>query len=141
MKTKKQFEAVMFKDLLFELAKFDPSATASIIASTDMDSPEDGHNFVDGAGVKGAFVKDGVLFVVCGDSGRMTWRQLRDGIEGGVTLKMAEEKAVVKIGYGRGPRSSELYDFDDEFCAARTVEDCKVLGDDTIWNVALGPEA
>ena len=45
--------------LVDELAKFDQEDPACVIASTDLGSPDEGENFVDGSGVKSAGVGNG----------------------------------------------------------------------------------
>lgn len=120
--------------LIDELAKFDQKEPACIIASTDIECPDDGENFVDGSGVKSVMINKGVVKIVCGDSGTMTWEQVRAALRDGITLSMADMPAIVQIGY-RG-----MVDFNDEPCRPRRVKECGVIeDDDTIWNVELGP--
>lgn len=124
-----------YKQLVDELAKFDQKDPACIIASTDLDCPDEGENFVDGSGVKSVGVENGVAKITCGDSGTMTWEQVRAALRGQITLNMADQPAIVQIGY-RG-----MVDFDDGPCRPRWVRECGVIeGDDAIWNVELGPE-
>lgn len=120
--------------LVDELAKFDQKDPACIIASTDLSSPDEGENFVDGSGVKSAGVGDGVVTIVCGDSGTMTWGQIRAALRNRITLNMADQPAIVHVGY------DGMEDANGEPCAPRRVKECGVIeGDDTIWNVELGP--
>lgn len=123
-----------YKQLVDELAKFDQKDPACIIASTDLGSPDEGENFVDGSGVKSAGVGDGVVTIVCGDGGTMTWGQIRAALRNRITLNMADQPAIVQIGY------SDVKDANGELCRPRRVKECGVIeGDDTIWNVELGP--
>ena len=47
---------------------------------------------------------------------------------------MADQPAIVQIGY------RNMMDANDELCHPRHVKECGVIeGDDTIWNVELGP--
>lgn len=120
--------------LVDELAKFDQADCACVIASTDLGSPDEGENFVDGCGVKSVGVESGVVKIVCGDSGTMTWEQVRAALRDRITLNMADRPAIVQIGY-RG-----MVDYYDEPCRPRWVKECGVIeGDDTIWNIELGP--
>jgi hypothetical protein len=133
MKTTKQKYAT-YGQLVDELAKFDQTDCACIIASTDLGSPDTGRNFVDGSGVKRVGVGDGVVTIVCGDTGTMTWGQVRTRLRDGITLAMADQPAIVHVGY------DGLRDANGEPCAPRRVKECGVIeGDDTIWNIELGP--
>lgn len=121
--------------LVDELAKFDQTDPACIIASTDLGSPDEGENFIDGSGVIRVGVGNGVVMITCGDSGMMTWEQVRAALRDRITLNMADQPAIVQIGY------DGMVDFNDEPCRPRWVKNCGVIeGDDTIWNVELGPE-
>lgn len=120
--------------LVDELAKFDQKDPACIIASTDLGSPDEGENFVDGSGVKSVGVGDGVVTIVCGDSGIMTWGQIRAALRNRITLNMADQPAIVQIGY------NDVKDANGKLCRPRRVKECGVIeGDDTIWNIELGP--
>lgn len=120
--------------LVNELAKFDQKDPACIIASTDLGSPDKGENFVDGSGVGNVRVENGVVTIVCGDSGMMTWGQIRAALRNRITLNMADQPAIVQIGY------DGMEDANGELCRLRRVKECGVIeGDDTIWNVELGP--
>jgi len=126
-----------YGQLVDELAKFDQKDPACIIASTDLGSPDEGENFVDGSGVKSVRVSGdiaGVVQIVCGDSGMMTWEQVRAALRDRITLNMADKPAIVLIGY------DDMTDANDEPCRPRWVKECGVIeGGDTIWNVELGP--
>ena len=123
-----------YGQLVDELAKFDQTDCACIIASTDLGSPDEGENFIDGSGVKKVGVGNGVVTIVCGDSGTMRWGQVRDRLRDGITLAMADQPAVVHVGY------DGLKDANGEPCTPRRVKECGVIeGDDTIWNIELGP--
>ena len=123
-----------FGRLVDELAKFDQTDCACVIASTNLADEEKGENFVDGSGVKSVTVDKGVAKIVCGDSGTMTWEQVRAALRDRITLNMADKPAIVQVGY-RG-----MVDFNDEPCRPRRVKDCGVdAGMDTIWNIELGP--
>ena len=120
--------------LVDELAKFDQKDPACVIASTDLGSPDEGENFVDGSGVKSVRVVSGVVKITCGDSGMMTWEQLRAALRCQITLNMVDQPAIVQIGY------DGMEDANGEPCRPRWVKECGVIeGDDTIWNVELGP--
>ena len=120
--------------LVDELAKFDQKDPACVIASTGLGSPDEGENFVDGSGVESARVENGVVMIVCGDSGMMTWEQVRAALRDRITLNMADQPAIVQIGY------DGMEDANGEPCAPRWVKECGVIeGDDTIWNIELGP--
>lgn len=123
-----------YGQLVDELAKFDQKDLACVIASTDLGSPDEGENVVDGCGVKSVRVVSGVVKITCGDSGTMTWEQVRAALRGQITLNMADQPAIVQVGC-RG-----MVDFNDEPCVPRWVKNCGVIeGDDTIWNIELGP--
>ena len=70
-KQKKQKYATYGK-LVDELAKFDQTDPAYVIASTDLGSPDKGENFIDGSAVKKVSVKNNAITIVCGDNGTMT---------------------------------------------------------------------
>lgn len=125
--------------MLTEIAKFDQDEPACIIASTDLDCPDEGANYVDGAGVYGVHDKDGegTLYIVCSDNGTLTWAQLAQRIWDYRNVKDLDTPARVKIGYGCGPRAKSLTDFNDEPVPGRAVLNCTVLKDDTIWNITL----
>ena len=55
-----------YRQMLAEIAKFDQNEPACIMASTDPDCPDEGANYVDGAGVYGVHYKDGegTLYIV-----------------------------------------------------------------------------
>lgn len=138
MKTKQaELKYATYGQLVDELAKFDQKDPACIIASTDLGCPDEGENFVDGSGVKSVRVSGdiaGVVQIVCGDSGMMTWGQVRAALRDRITLNMADRPAIVLIGY------DGMEDADGEPCRPRWVKECGVIeGDDTIWNVELGP--
>ena len=126
-----------YGQLVDELAKFDQKDPACVIASTDLGCPDEGENFVDGSGVKSVRVSGdiaGVVQIVCGDSGMMTWEQVRAALRDRITLNMADRPAIVLIGY------DGMEDANGEPCRPRWVKECGVIeGDDTIWNVELGP--
>ena len=133
-KQKKQ-KYVTYGKLVDELAKFDQTDPACIIASTDLGSPDKGENFIDGSAVKKVSVKNNAITIVCGDNGTMTWGQVRDVLRCSITLEMADMPAFVQIGY-RG-----MTDANDKPCVPRRVKECGVIKDeDTIWNVELGSE-
>lgn len=120
--------------LVDELAKFDQKDPACVIASTDLGSPDEGENFVDGSGVKSVGVGNGVVTIVCGDSGMMTWEQVRAALRDRITLNMADKPAIVQIGYG------DVKDANGKLCVPRRVKECGVDPEmDSIWNVELGP--
>ena len=124
-----------YGQLVDELAKFDQTDCACVIASTDIGCPDEGENFIDGCGVKSVGVGNGVVTIVCGDSGTMTWEQIRATLRDRITLNMVDQPAIVQIGY------DGMEDANDEPCRPRWVKECGVIeGDDTIWNVELGPE-
>ena len=131
-KQKKQ-KYVTYGKLIDELVKFDRTDCACIIASTDLGSPDEGENFIDGSGVKKVSVKNGVVMIVCGDNGTMTWEQVRTALRNRIMLNMSDRPAVIQIGY-RG-----MADANGRPCRQRRVKECGVIeGDDTIWNVELG---
>ena len=121
--------------LVDELAKFNQTDCAYVIASTDIGCPDEGGNFVDGSAVKKVSVKNNAITIVCDDGGTMTWGQVRDVLRCSITLEMADMPAFVQIGY-RG-----MADANGRPCRQRRVKECGVIeGYDTIWNVELGPE-
>ena len=133
-KQKKQKYATYGK-LVDELAKFDQTDCACVIASTDLGSPDEGENFIDGSAVKRVGVGNGVVMIVCSDSGTMTWEQIRTTLLNRITLDMADQPAIVQIGY------DGMKDANNKPCRPRRVKECGVIeGDDTIWNVELGSE-
>ena len=133
-KQKKQ-KYVTYGKLVDELAKFDQTDPACIIASTDLGSPDEGANFVDGSGVKSVRVVSGVVKITCGDNGMMTWEQVRAALRDRITLNMVDRPAIVQIGY------DGMTDANGRPCRPRRVKECSVIeGDDTIWNIELGPE-
>ena len=133
-KQKKQ-KCATYGKLVKELAKFDQNDPACIIASTDLGSLDEGENFVDGCGVKRVGIGNGVVMIVCDDSGTMTWAQVRTTLRDRITLDMADQPAIVQIGY------DGMEDADGRPCRPRWVKECGVIeGDDTIWNVELGAE-
>ena len=133
-KQKKQ-KCATYGKLVDELAKFDQTDCACVIASTDLGSPDEGENFVDGCGVKSVRVVSGVVKSTCGDNGTMTWEQVRAALRDRITLNMADQPAIVQIGY------SGMKDANGRPCRPRRVKECGVIeGDDTIWNVELGAE-
>lgn len=121
--------------LVDELAKFDQAGRACVTASTDLGRPDRGKNFIDGSGVKRVGGGGGgIVTIVCGDSGAMTWGQVRDGLRANITLDMADKPAIVLIAY------NGVEDANGKPCALRRVKECGVVeGDDTVWNVGLGP--
>ena len=136
MKGKKtKLKYATYGKLVDELAKFDQTDPACIIASTNHSSPDEGENFVDGSAVKSVRIVSGVVKITCGDNGAMTWEQVRAALLNRITLDMADQPAIVQIGY-RG-----MADANGRPCRPRWVKECGVIeGDDTIWNVELGPE-
>ena len=133
-KQKKQKYAT-YRKLVDELAKFDQTDCACVIASTDLGCPDEGENFVDGSAVKRVGVGNGVVMIVCDDDGAMTWAQVRATLLNRITLDMADQPAIVQIGY------DGMEDANNKPCRPRRVKECGVIeGDDTIWNVELGPE-
>ena len=133
-KQKKQKYATYGK-LVDELAKFDQTDCACVIASTCLGSPDEGENFVDGSAVKRVGVGNGVVMIVCDDDGAMTWAQVRATLLNRITLDMADQPAIVQIGY------DGMEDANGRPCRPRWVKECGVIkGDDTIWNVELGSE-
>ena len=133
-KQKKQ-KYVTYGKLVDELAKFNQTDCAYVIASTDLVSPDEGGNFVDGSAVKRVGVVSGVVKITCGDNGTMTWEQIRTALRDQITLNMVDQPAIVQIGY-RG-----MTDANDKPCVPRRVKECGVIeGYDTIWNVEVGPE-
>ena len=132
-KLKKQ-KCATYGKLVKELAKFNQTDPACIIASTDIGCPDEGENFVDGSAVKRVGVGNGVVMIVC-DDGAMTWAQVRATLLNRITLDMADQPASVKIGY------DGMEDANGRPCRPRWVKECGVIkGDDTIWNVELGSE-
>ena len=136
MKGKKtKLKYATYGKLVDELAKFDQTDCACVIASTDLVSPDEGGNFVDGSAVKRVGVGNGVVMIVCSDGGAMTWEQVRAALLNRITLDMADQPAIVQIGY------DGMKDANNKPCRPRWVKECGVIeGDDTIWNVELGPE-
>lgn len=136
MKGKKtKLKYATYGKLVDELAKFDQTDCACVIASTDLVSPDEGGNFVDGSAVKRVGVGNGVVMIVCSDGGAMTWEQVRAALLNRITLDMADQPAIVQIGY------DGMKDANNKPCRPRRVKECGVIeGDDTIWNVELGPE-
>ena len=133
-KLKKQ-KCTTYRKLVDELSKFDQADCAYIIASTDLGCPDEGGNFVDGSAVKSVGVGNGVVMIVCDDNGAMTWEQVRAALRDRITLNMADQPAIVQIGY------SGMKDANGRPCRPRRVKECGVIeGDDTIWNVELGSE-
>ena len=133
-KQKKQKYAT-YRKLVDELAKFDQTDCACVIASTDLGCPDEGENFVDGSAVKRVGVGNGVVMIVCDDDGAMTWAQVRATLLNRITLDMADQPAIVQIGY------DGMEDANNKPCRPRRVKECGVIeGDDTIWNVELGSE-
>ena len=131
-KQKKQ-KYVTYGKLVDELAKFDQTDPACIIASTDLSSPDEGENFIDGSAVKSVRIVSGVVKITCGDNGTMTWEQIRTALRDRITLNMVDQPAIVQIGY-RG-----MADANGRPCRQRRVKECGVIKDeDTIWNVELG---
>ena len=133
-KQKKQKYAT-YRKLVDELAKFDQTDCAYVIASTDIGCPDEGGNFVDGSAVKRVGVGNGVVMIVCDDGGAMTWAQVRAALLNRITLDMADRPAIVQIGY------DGMEDANGRPCRPRRVKECGVIeGYDTFWNVELGPE-
>ena len=133
-KRKKQKYATYGK-LVDELAKFDQTDCACVIASTDLGCPDEGENFVDGCGVKRVGIGNGVVMIVCDDNGTMTWEQVRAALRDRITLNMVDRPAIVQIGY------DGMTDANGRPCRPRRVKECGVIeGDDTIWNIELGAE-
>lgn len=133
-KQKKQ-KCATYGELVDELAKFDQTDCACVIASTDLGSPDEGANFVDGSGVKSVRVVSGVVKITCSDNGMMTWEQVRAALRDRITLNMADQPAIVQIGY------DGMEDANGRPCRPRRVKECGVFeGYDTIWNVELGAE-
>ena len=133
-KRKKQ-KCATYGELVDELAKFDQTDCACVIASTDLGSPDEGENFIDGSAVKSVSVWIGVVMIICGDSGTMTWEQICATLRDRITLNMVDRPAIVQIGY------DGMTDANDKPCRPRRVKECSVIeGDDTIWNIELGPE-
>lgn len=130
--TKPKYET--YGKLVDELAKFDQKDPACIIASTDLGCPDEGENFIDGSGVQRVSVGNGVVMIVCSDSGTMTWEQVRVTLRDRITLSMADQPAIVQIGY------DGMKDANNKRCVPRRMKECGVIeDDDTIWNVELGP--
>lgn len=136
MKSKqKKPKFATYGKLVDELAKFDQTDCACVIASTDLGSPDEGANFVDGNGVKSVRVVSGVVKITCSDNGMMTWEQVRAALRDRITLNMADQPAIVRIGY------DGMKDANGRPCRPRWVKECVVIeGYDTIWNVELGSE-
>ena len=136
MKSKKtKLKYVTYGKLVDELAKFDQTDPACIIASTDLGSPDEGENFIDGSAVKRVGIGNGIVMIVCDDSGTMTWEQVHTTLRDRITLNMVDQPAIVQIGY------DSMKDANDKPCRPRQVKKCGVIkGDDTIWNVELGDE-
>lgn len=136
MKSKqKKPKFATYGKLVKELAKFDQKDPACIIASTDLGSPDEGENFVDGCGVKRVGIGNGVVMIVCDDNGTMTWEQVSATLRDRITLNMADQPAIVQIGY------DGMKDANGRPCRPRWVKECGVIkGDDTIWNVEFGAE-
>ena len=133
-KLKKQ-KCATYGKLVKELAKFNQTDPACIIASTDIGCPDEGENFVDGSAVKRVGVGNGVVMIVCDDDGAMTWAQVRATLLNRITLDMADQPAIVQIGY------DDVNDANGRPCRPRWVKECGVIkGDDTIWNIELGSE-
>ena len=133
-KQKKQ-KCATYGKLVDELAKFDQTDCACVIASTDLGSPDEGENFVDGSAVKSVGVGNGVVMIVCGDSGTMTWEQGPARRRERMTRNMVDRPAISQIGY------DGMTDANGKPCRPRRVKECGVIeGDDTIWNIELGPE-
>ena len=133
-KQKKQ-KCATYGELVDELAKFDQTDCACVIASTDLGCPDEGANFVDGSGVKSVRVVSGVVKITCGDNGMMTWEQVSAALRDRITLNMADQPAIVQIGY------SGMKDANGRPCRPRWVKECGVFeGYDTIWNVEVGAE-
>ena len=133
-KQKKQ-KYTTYRKLVDELAKFDQTDCACVITSTDLGCPDEGENFVDGSAVKRVGVGNGVVMIVCDDGGTMTWAQVRATLRDRITLDMADQPAIVQIGY------DGMKDANGRPCRPRWVKECGVIeGDDTIWNVELGAE-
>ena len=131
-KQKKQ-KYVTYGKLVDELAKFDQTDPACIIASTDLSSPDEGENFIDGSAVKSVRIVSGVVKITCDDNGTMTWEQVRTALRDRITLNMVDQPAIVQIGY------DGMEDANDRPCRQRRVKECGVIKDeDTIWNVELG---
>lgn len=64
----------------------------------------------------------------------MTWGQIRAALRNRITLNMADQPAIVQIGY------NDVKDANGKLCRPRRVKECGVIeGDDTIWNIELGP--
>lgn len=133
-KLKKQ-KCTTYRKLVDELSKFDQTDCAYIIASTDLGCPDEGGNFVDGSAVKRVGIGNGVVMIVCDDNGTMTWEQVSATLRDRITLNMADQPAIVQIGY------DGMEDANGRPCRPRWVKECGVIeGYDTIWNVELGPE-
>ena len=133
-KLKKQ-KCATYGKLVKELAKFNQTDPACIIASTDIGCPDEGDNFIDGSAVKRVGIGNGVVIIVCDDSGTMTWEQVHATLRDRITLNMADQPAIVQIGY------DDVNDANGRPCRPRRVKECGVIkGDDTIWNVELGSE-
>ena len=133
MKSKKtKLKYATYGKLVDELAKFDQTDPACIIASTDLSNLDKGENFIDRSAVKKVSVKNNVITIVCSDNGTMTWGQVRDALRCSITLEMADMPAFVQIGY------RDMTDANDRPCMPRRVKECGVIKDeDTIWNVEL----
>lgn len=136
MKSKKtKLKYATYGKLVDELAKFDQTDPACIIASTDLSSPDEGENFIDGSAVKSVRIVSGVVKITCGDNGTMTWEQIRTALRDRITLNMVDQPAIVQIGY------RDMADANGRPCRQRRVKECGVIKDeDTIWNIELGSE-
>ena len=91
-KKQKKQKCATYGKLVDELAKFDQTDCARVIASTDLGCQDEGENFVDGCGVKSVGVGNGVVMIICGDGGTMTWEQVRAALRDRITL---DRKSVV----------------------------------------------
>lgn len=132
-KKKTEPKYATYGQLVDELAKFNLTDRACIIASTDLSDPESGENFVDGSGVRSVNVVHGTVKITCGDSGTMTWGQLLDALKDKITLGMVDKAAIIQIGY------PGMVDFEEYECELRHVKNCSVDAEnDTIWNIELG---
>ena len=131
----KKQKCTTYRKLVDELSKFDQADCAYIIAATDLGSPDEVGNFVDGSAVKRVGIGNGVVMIVCDDKGTMTWEQVSATLRDRITLNMADQPAIVQIGY------DGMEDANGRPCRPRWVKECGVIeGYDTIWNVELGPE-
>ena len=64
----------------------------------------------------------------------MTWEQIRAALRDAITLSMADQPAIVRIGYTRGG-----FDLNGKPCRNSRILNCGVLPEDMIWNVHVGP--